>query len=143
VIDILCERLIRPSDVRRNPYNVQQKRETSRMARRSVDPESKPGRISRRSLITTSAGVATTAALTAASPAAAAVIGLHETPAVPLATPTTPIPAHPVVAYVHDAARGEVTIVSGPGERTFRDAALVKRLLAAAQSPSMPGTGAK
>jgi hypothetical protein len=107
------------------------------MARRSVDSESKSGRISRRSLIATSAGVATTAAVTVVSPAAAVAIGLHETPAVAVGTPTTPIPAHPVIAYVHDAARGEVTIVSGTDERTFRDAALVKRLVAAAQSPSM------
>jgi hypothetical protein len=113
------------------------------MAKRTDRSQTTPGGLSRRALITTSAGVATTAAVTAVSPAAAVAMGLHETPAVPLAAPTTPIPAHPVVAYIHDAARGEVTIVSGPGERTFRDAALVKRLLAAAQSPSMPAKGGK
>jgi len=113
------------------------------MARRSAESDSKSGGISRRSLIASSAGVATTAAVTVVSPATAVAMGLHETPAVPVAKPTTPIPAHPVVAYVHDAARGEVTIVSGQEQRTFRDAALVKRLLAAAGSSSMPSKGGK
>ncbi|HWH10393.1 MAG TPA: hypothetical protein VG165_04645 [Solirubrobacteraceae bacterium] len=107
------------------------------MARDRRDAQSKPGGISRRSLIATSAGVATTAAVTVVSPAAAVGMGLHETPSIPVATPQTPIPADPIVAYIHDAARGEVTIVSGKGERTFRDAVLVKRLLAAAKPSSM------
>jgi len=113
------------------------------MARRSAESASQPGGISRRSLIATSAGVATTAAVTVVSPAAAAALARGETPAVAVAKPTSPIPTHPVVAYVHDAARGEVTIVSGHEERTFRDAALVKRLLAASQSPSMSTKEAK
>jgi len=111
------------------------------MARRTDGSQKTPAGISRRSLITTSAGVATTAAVTVVSPAAAVAMGLHETPAVPLAKPTTPVPAHPVVAYVHDAARGEVTIVSGQEQRTFRDAVLVRRLLTAAGSPSLPNKG--
>jgi hypothetical protein len=61
-------------------------------------------------------------------------MGLADRAPVPVATPATPIPADPIVAYVHDAARGEVTIVSGNGERTYRDMALVTRLLAAAKS---------
>jgi hypothetical protein len=107
------------------------------MARRT-DASQSNGGLSRRSLIATTAGVATTAAVGAVSPAAAVAMARSEAPAVGLATPTTPIPAHPVVAYVHDAARGEVTIVSGQHERTFRDAALVKRLLTAAQAASVP-----
>jgi hypothetical protein len=113
------------------------------MARRTDRSPTAPGGLSRRALITTSAGVATTAAVTAVSPAAAVAMGLGETSAVAIAKPTTPVPAHPVVAYVHDAARGEVTVVSGHEERTFRDAALVKRLLAAAASPSMSTQGGK
>jgi hypothetical protein len=33
---------------------------------------------------------------------------------------------------VRDARRGEVTVLSGTTEKTYRDTALVKRLLAAA-----------
>jgi hypothetical protein len=98
------------------------------------DSDSRSRGLSRRSLITTSAGVATTAAVTAVSPAAAAAMGVGDAPIVPVAKPLTPIPAHPIVAYVHDAKRGEVTIVSGQGERTYRDRALVNRLTAAARS---------
>ena len=40
----------------------------------------------------------------------------------------------PVVVYVRDAARGEVTVLHGTHETTYRDRALVKRLLAAART---------
>lgn len=36
------------------------------------------------------------------------------------------------MAYIRDEVRGEVTIVAGTSEMTYRDPALVKRLLAAA-----------
>ena len=52
-----------------------------------------------------------------------------------IATPATPAPSDPVMAYVHDAARGEVTVMSGTDETTYRDPALVKRLLDAAPAP--------
>ena len=42
--------------------------------------------------------------------------------------PTTEVADEPVVAYVRDAARGEVTITAGTSERTYRDRALVKKL---------------
>jgi uncharacterized protein with LGFP repeats len=109
------------------------------MARRGAGTQARDGGISRRSLITTSAGVATTAAVAAVGPAAA--IGLLEAPAVAVAAPSTHTPADPVVAYVRDAARGEVTVISGQCERTFRDVALVKRLLAAGACAS--GNGGK
>jgi hypothetical protein len=99
------------------------------MVRHGESAQPKSGGISRRSLLTRSAGVATTAAVAAVGPAVAA--GLLEAPAVAVAAPSAHTPAHPVVAYVRNAARGEVTVVSGQCERTFRDAALVKRLLAA------------
>jgi hypothetical protein len=99
---------------------------------------SKSGGISRRSLLASSAGVATTAAVTVVSPAAAAAISRQEAPLAAVAKPATAIPADPIVAYVHDAARGEVTVVSGRSERTYRDVALTKRLVAAARATSMP-----
>jgi len=46
--------------------------------------------------------------------------------------PKGAIPREPVIAYVHDADRGEVTVVSGTSEVTYRDRSLVKRLLSAA-----------
>ena len=42
------------------------------------------------------------------------------------------VPREPVIAYVRDADRGEVTIVAGQRETTYRDPDLVRRLLAAA-----------
>jgi hypothetical protein len=46
--------------------------------------------------------------------------------------PTGPPPEEAVVAVVRDAKRGEVTVMSGTGEVTIRDRALVRRLLRAA-----------
>lgn len=43
--------------------------------------------------------------------------------------PSGPPPREPVTAYVRDAARGEVTVLSGKHETTYKDPALVKRLL--------------
>jgi hypothetical protein len=42
----------------------------------------------------------------------------------------------PVLVYVRDAARGEVTVMHGTRESTYRDRALVKRLLEAAAATS-------
>lgn len=97
------------------------------------DGEAQPKQagVTRRSMIAGSAGVATTMAVTAVAPAAAGAIGRHEV-ATEIAAPSTPIPADAVVAYVHDADRGEVTVIHGEIERTYRDRALVRRLLAAA-----------
>jgi hypothetical protein len=109
----------------------------------SEDARPQSGKFSRRSLIASSAGVATTVAVTAVAPAATAATAAAAAPAAPVAPPSTPIPAHPIVAYVHDASRGEVTVVSGAAERTFRDPALVQRLLAAANSRHMQSTEVK
>lgn len=46
--------------------------------------------------------------------------------------PSTPTPAEPVTAYVRDAQRGEVTVIAGTSEKTYRDRGLVKRLMTAA-----------
>jgi hypothetical protein len=46
--------------------------------------------------------------------------------------PSRPVPSEPLVAYVRDIERGEVTVVSGTQETTYRDRALVRRLVRAA-----------
>ena len=46
--------------------------------------------------------------------------------------PSTVTPQEPVTAYVRDPSRGEVTVLSGTGEKTYRDRALVRRMMAAA-----------
>ncbi|HEY3462052.1 MAG TPA: hypothetical protein VGK62_01190, partial [Gaiellaceae bacterium] len=46
--------------------------------------------------------------------------------------PTARVPEEPVVAYIRDAERGEVTVTAGTAEHTYRDRALVQRLLRAA-----------
>jgi hypothetical protein len=83
--------------------------------------------LSRRSFLKT-AGVATGAAMVAGVPAAAA--------AVERAPEVVPSPSavqnEPLVAYVRDASRGEVTVVSGLQETTFKDPALVKQITKAA-----------
>lgn len=96
-------------------------------------PAEKPeqGGVSRLSFIKSSAGVA----------AGAAAIGLpvairSEERASAVAKPTSAAPTEPVMAYVHNARRNEVTVMWGERERTYRDPALVKRLLAAAPKDS-------
>jgi hypothetical protein len=87
--------------------------------------------IDRRSFIKASAGVATGAA--AVGMPAVAVLGVPATAlgdkrkAVPVSSDAAP-PAEPVMAYIHDADRGEVTVLAGTAETTYRDPALVKHL---------------
>jgi len=66
-------------------------------------------------------------ALEAASPGSSA-----EPKAVPT-EPSGPAPREPITAYVRNAERGEVTVMSGTFETTYRDPVLVKRLLDAAR----------
>jgi hypothetical protein len=47
-----------------------------------------------------------------------------------------PVAKEPVVVYVRDAARGEVTVLHGTQAMTYRDRALVRRLLKAARVTS-------
>ena len=47
--------------------------------------------------------------------------------------PSGPAPHEPVTAYVRSAERGEVTVMAGKQETTYRDPVLVKRLLDAAR----------
>jgi hypothetical protein len=65
----------------------------------------------------------------------AAVVALEGTAsAAPVPASAEPLPAEPVMAYVSDAKRGEVTVLSGLRETTYRDPALARRLLKAARS---------
>lgn len=75
------------------------------------------------------AGAATGAAAISVSPAAAAVFE----PGAVLTEPSVKLPPESVVAIIRDAGRGEVTVLSGTTERTYKDKVLVKRLLKAAK----------
>jgi hypothetical protein len=101
---------------------------------RNKDVQPDLGGFTRRSMIAGSAGAATTIAVTALAPGAAAAASRSEAAPIAVPKPTTPVDQDPVVAYIHDAARGEVTVIHGEGERTYRDPALVRRLLAAANA---------
>ena len=90
--------------------------------------------VSRRSFIKASAGVAAGSAAVAVPAAVVAGRGPND-----VVKPSSPAPAEPVMAYVHDARRGEVTVLSGTSETTYRDPALAKRLLAAAEQQSTGG----
>jgi len=76
------------------------------------------------------AGAATgAAALATAPPIAKAALGEE---GAERTHPTAGVPDEPVVAYVRNAERGEVTVTSGTAEHTYRDRVLVRRLLRAA-----------
>jgi hypothetical protein len=85
--------------------------------------------VSRRSFLSRSAGAAAGAALVAAP---VSMLVPEEAAAREVAA-SGPAPADTVVAFVHNADRGEVTVLSGTSEVTYRDPALVKRLLRAAR----------
>jgi hypothetical protein len=93
--------------------------------------------VTRLSFLKASAGVA----------AGAAAIGvpvavIAEQDGTVVGDPSSTHPREPVMAYVRDAERGEVTVMHGTAETTYRDRALVKRLLAAAPGEStMSGGG--
>jgi TAT (twin-arginine translocation) pathway signal sequence len=87
-------------------------------------------RLSRRSFVKIAGAATGAAALAAAPPIARAAVGGEE--GAQPTDPTARVPEEPVVAYVRDAQRGEVTVTSGTAEHTYRDRALVQRLLRAA-----------
>jgi hypothetical protein len=105
------------------------------------EDQTTPKEFSRRSFIKTSAGVATGAAVVVAPAAVIAQMQGGSGPRPVPTEPTTPAPREPVMAYVHDAKRGEVTVLSGTDEITYKDPALVQRLLSAApqSSPAIGG----
>ncbi len=94
---------------------------------------------SRKEFLQGSAGAAAGAALILATPKVAAVTldnGASNAVREPQAVVTNPsgrARREPVTAFVRDAERGEVTVMSGKQETTYRDPALVKRLLKAAR----------
>ena len=89
--------------------------------------------VSRRSFLKT-AGVATGAMAITASPAVAAALQ----PGALEMTPSGPLPLEPIVAIIRNADLGEVTVLSGTTEKTYRDKVLVKRLLKAAGQNHQP-----
>jgi hypothetical protein len=94
---------------------------------------------SRRAFLQGTAGAAAGAAVIIATPKVAAVALEHPSSGVaPEAKPVAisrsgSAPREPITAYVRDAERGEVTVLSGQQETTYRDPALVKRMLDAAR----------
>jgi hypothetical protein len=92
--------------------------------------------VTRLSFLKVSAGAAAGAAAIAVP---AAVIA-NDKPAV-VDEPTSTTPREPVMAYVRDADRGEVTVMSGTSETTYRDPALVKKLLSAAPKEDLMNGG--
>ena len=98
------------------------------------DDERQAGR-SRRSFLRTSGGVVTGIAVTVlpTGVVALAAPGAADAKDAPKRVePEGDVPQDTVMAYVHDARGGIVTVVSGSGEKTYRDPALAKRLLDAA-----------
>jgi len=93
---------------------------------------------SRKAFLQGAAGVAAGAAAILATPKVAAVaLDAGSAPAVaqpkPVAiTPSGSAPHEPISAFVRDPERGEVTVMFGKQETTYRDPVLVKRLLDAA-----------
>ena len=85
-------------------------------------------KLSRRSFLK-GAGIATGAAIVGASPLSAAAAS-EQAPEL-VANPSQ-LPHEPLVAYVRDAEKSEVTVLHGTQEVTYRDPALTKRLLKAA-----------
>ena len=88
--------------------------------------------VSRRSFLKT-AGLAAGAAAISVAPATA------EPGAVEM-TPTVALPREPVIAIVRDADRGEVTVLVGTTEKTYKDRQLVKTLQKAARA-NLAGAG--
>ena len=94
--------------------------------------------VTRLSFLKTSAGAAAGAAAVGL-PAAAA---LREDKAGVATQPSPPNPPEPVIAYVRDAEHGEVTVMHGTSETTYRDRTLVRRLMQAApRAPIANGDG--
>lgn len=93
---------------------------------------------SRRAFLQGSAGAAAGAAVILGTPKVVSVLdgtGAGSTVPEPKAVVTDPsgqAPREPITAFVRNADRGEVTVLFGKQETTYRDPVLVKRLLDAA-----------
>jgi hypothetical protein len=94
---------------------------------------------SRRAFLEGTAGAAAGAAVILATPKVASIAlngqsaSVAAEPKAVVTKPSGPAPYEPVTAYVRNADRGEVTVMSGKRETTYRDPVLVKRLLDAAR----------
>lgn len=88
------------------------------------------GGLSRRTFIMTSAGAATVVGAPVA-------VALTEKGKPVLTEPSKPAPREPVMALIRDVDRGEITVMSGTAEATYRDPELVKRLMAIAPESTM------
>ena len=86
--------------------------------------------VDRRTFIKASGGAAAGVALAAGG---VAVTNAAKNPVTgEMLEPTGGAPKEPIMAYVHDAQRGEVTVLAGTSETTYRDPDLAKRLVSAA-----------
>jgi hypothetical protein len=92
------------------------------------DEKTQADGLTRLSFIKASAGLAAGVAAIRLPTAAGAAVDVTGVPV----EPSSASPREPVMAYVRDARRGEVTVMSGTREATYRDPALARRLLAAA-----------
>ena len=91
--------------------------------------------LNRRSFLHTSGGVATGIAVTVLPTGVVALAApAADAKAKPprRVNPDGDVPQETVMAYVHDAKHGVVTVVSGTTEKTYLDPGLAKRLLDAA-----------
>ena len=86
-------------------------------------------RLSRRSFMKVAGAATGAAAIAAAPPIARAAMG----DGAEKIEATTDVAHEPVVAYVRDEKLGEVTVSSGTTEHTYRDRALVQKLVRAAR----------
>jgi hypothetical protein len=91
--------------------------------------------LNRRVFLQSSAGAAGAVAVAAGPRLAAAALsgGTSTEPARVITKPSGPPPRETVMAYIRDAERNEVTVVSGMRETTYRDPVLVKRLIDASR----------
>jgi hypothetical protein len=102
-----------------------------------MSDEKREGGVTRLSFLKASAGAAAGAA--AVGVPAAAVLSNESKGRV--TEPSSGNPSEPVMAYVRDAERGEVTVMSGASETTYVDRSLAKRLLSAAPKDSAVNGG--
>lgn len=98
-----------------------------------------PKGLNRRLFLQNTGGVATGLAVTVVPSAAVALVAPATAGAKTerLGDPVDPsgdVPTETVMAYVQDAEKGYVTVLSGTVERTYHDPVLAKRLLDAARA---------
>jgi len=89
-------------------------------------------KLSRRRFFKT-AGVATGTAVVAGAPGFVGAATAAAEPDPRAVAPQGRVPEEPVVAYLREGEHGEVTVLSGTHEITFRDRGLARRLLRAAR----------